>query len=142
MHLKQLNNNNNNIDNDNQPFTLSPRLPLLPFPPLLYPSLIDSDDSDIDGENPIQNFLVKDRPRRDRPQQEKIAVGVRENIAAATPKKVKFSENFSKVFPKADGHFDEKSSHDDDQIDYDERSEISIRNTGTLFKELNNGKVT
>ena len=62
MHLKQLNNNNNNIDNDNQPFTLSPRLPLPLFPPLPYPSLIDSDASDIDGENPIQNFLVKDRP--------------------------------------------------------------------------------
>ena len=28
------------------------------------------------------NFLLEDRPQRDRPQQEKIAVAVGENIAA------------------------------------------------------------
>ena len=90
----------------------------------------------------MPNFLLEDRPQRDRPQQEKVAVAVGENIAAWTPKKVQFLENLSKVFPKTDGHFDEKLNYDDDQIDCDELSEISIPNTETLLKELNDGKIT
>ena len=36
------------------------------------------------------------------------------------PKKAKFSENFSKVFPKADAFFDNELKNDD--INYDELS--------------------
>lgn len=55
------------------------------------------------------------------------------------PKKVKFSENFSKVFPKSGEFFDNELKNND--INYDELSKIMIPNTQSLFKELNDGKI-
>ena len=48
-------------------------------------------------------------------------------------KESKFSENLSKVFPKADEFFDNELKNDD--ISYDELSEITIPNTQSLFKK-------
>ena len=89
-------------------------------------------------ENPVQNVLLGG-PWRDRPQRERISVAVGEKIATAVPKKVKFSENLSKVFPKADKFFDNELKNDD--ISYAELSEITIPNTQLLFKELNDWKI-
>ena len=52
------NNNNDNDDNDDAPFATPPQLPSPPFPLLAYPSSIDSNESDIEGGNPVQNFLL------------------------------------------------------------------------------------
>ena len=48
-------------------------------------------------------------------------------------KESKFSENLSKVFPKADEFFDNELKNDN--ISYDELSEITIPNTQSLFKK-------
>ena len=71
--LKQFNNNNENNnndnnndndnnedddDNDNAPFVSPPQLPSPPFPLPAYPLSIDSDESDIEGENSVHNFLL------------------------------------------------------------------------------------
>ena len=101
---------------------------------------IDSNESNIEGENPVQNFLLGG-PRRDRPQRERIAVAVGEKTATAAPKKVKFSENFSKVFPNADKFLEKKNKLKNDDINYDELSEITMPNTQLLIKELNDGKI-
>ena len=91
---------------------------------------IESDESNIEGENPVQNFLFGG-PRRDRPQRERIAVAVGEKNATAARNKVKFSENFSKLFPKT-GNFLEKKLKNDD-INYDELSEINkMKHTITI----------
>ena len=83
------NNNNDNDDNDDAPFATPPQLPSPPFPLLAYPSSIDSNESDIEGGSPVQNFLLG-RPRRDRLQHKRIAVAVGEKTAAAAPKKFNF----------------------------------------------------
>ena len=54
-------------------------------------------------------------------------------------KESKFSENLSKVFPKADEFFDNELK--DDDINCDELSEVMIPNTQSLFKKLNGGKI-
>ena len=134
--LKQFNNNNNNEDdNDDASFVPPPRLPSPPFLLLAYPSSIDSNESNTEGENPVQNFLLG-WPQRDRSQCERIAVG--EKTSTAAPNKVKFSENLSKVFPKADKFFDNELKNGD--INYDELSDVTIPNTQSLFKKLNDGK--
>ena len=97
---------------------------------------IDDKEGDLEGENPIQNFLHGNRK-----QQERVAVAVGEGTAVAAPKKVRFSKNLSKVFPKADGLFNDELKDNDDEINYDELSEITVPGTQTLFKELNNGKI-
>ena len=56
----------------------------------------------------------------------------------AAPNKVEFSENLNKVFPKADKFFDNELKNDD--INYDELSDVTIPNTQSLFKKLNDGK--
>ena len=141
-HLKQFNNDNNNNDddddNDDAPFIPPPQLLSSPFPPPAYPSSIDSDEGNIEDENPVQKFLLGG-PWRDRPQSERIAVAVGEKTVTAVPKKVKFSENLSKVFPKA-GEFSDNELKNDD-INYDELSEVKIPNTESLFKELIDGKI-
>ena len=119
------------------PFVPPPRLPSPPFPPPAYPWSTDSDESNIEGENPVQNFLLGGH-RRDRPQNERIAVAVGGKPATAALKKVNFSENLSKVFPKAEGFLDNELKNDD--INYEELSEIMIPNTQSLFKELNDEK--
>ena len=80
--LKQFNNNNENNnndnnndndnnedddDNDNAPFVSPPQLPSPPFPLPAYPLSIDSDESDIEGENSVQNFPLGG-PQRGGPQ--------------------------------------------------------------------------
>ena len=69
--LKQFNDNNNNNeeddDNDNAPFVPPPQLPSPLFPLPAYPLSIDSDESDIEGENSVQNFPLGG-PRRGGPQ--------------------------------------------------------------------------
>ena len=87
------------------PFVPPPWLLSPPFLPPAYPSSIDSSESGIEVKNPVQNFLLGGL-WRDRPQRETTAVAVREKTVAAAPEKVKFSENLSKVFPKADKFFD------------------------------------
>ena len=58
-HVKQFNNNNNDDDdNDDAPFIPPPQLLSSPFPPPAYPSSIDSDESNIEDENPVQKFLL------------------------------------------------------------------------------------
>ena len=99
------NNNDNDDDNDNAPFVPPPWLLSPPFLPPAYPSSINSSESGIKVKNPVQNFLLGG-PWRDRPQRETIAVAVREKTVTAAPEKVTFSENLSKVFPKADKFFD------------------------------------
>ena len=101
---------------------------------MAYPSSIHSDEDYIEVENPVQNVLLGGT-RRDRPQRERISVAVTEKIVTAVPKKVKFSENLSKVFPKADKIFDNELKNDD--ISYAELSEITKPNTQLIFKELN-----
>ena len=70
--LKQFNNNNNNNnedddDNDNASFVPPPQLPSPLFPLPAYPLSIDSDESDIEDENSVQNFPLGG-PRRGGPQ--------------------------------------------------------------------------
>ena len=50
-------------------------------------------------------------------------------------KLLRFLENLSKLFPKADEIFGKK------KIDHD-HPEIAIPNTQTMFKKLNNGKIS
>ena len=57
-HVKQFNNNNDDDDNDDAPFIPPPQLLSSPFPPPAYPSSIDSDESNIEDENPVQKFLL------------------------------------------------------------------------------------
>ena len=136
--LKQFNNNNNNKNNDDNDNDDAPFVSLPPFPPPAYPSSNDTDESNIEGEYPVQKFFIGG-PWSDRLQRERIAVAVGKKTATAAPKKVKFSENLSEVFPKADEFFDNELKNDD--INYDELSEVTIPNTQSLFKELNHGKI-
>ena len=90
----------------------------------------------IEGENPVQKFLLGGPQRIDR---ERVAVPVGEKTATAAPQKVEFLDNLSKVFPKADQFFDNELKNKDSN--YDELSEITIPNTQSLFKELNDEKI-
>ena len=127
------NNDDSDDDDNNDPpprpcsFNLPPYYPLSPS--------IDEDDSDIENDlNSTQKFL-----RGDKPQQEKIAVAVGEKTTAAL-KKVRFSDYLNKLFPKADEIFnDQKIDVDDDNLP---KHEITLPNTQTMFKELNDGKLT
>ena len=114
--LEQLRESNkkNNVDDD---------------PPLPPPSLSTNKDDDSNIKNDLnltQKLLLEDAP-----QQEKFAVAVGEKTKAAV-KKVRFSENFHKIFN------DQKI-----ELDYDDlpKHEIMIPNTQTLFKELKNAKL-
>ena len=102
--LQKSNRKNNNDDDDNDNNDPPPTSPLLPppyFPP--SPSTDQDNDSNIKNDlNPTQKFLLGDTP-----QQEKIAVAVGEKTTAAV-KKVRFSENLNKLFPKADDIFNVK----------------------------------
>ena len=98
------------------------------------PSFDSDDDHGIEGENPIQKLLLGDEP-----QKEKIAVMVGEKDAITveektTTKKVRFLENLSKLFAEADEIFDNQQSDDD-------LPEMTIPNTQTIFKELNDRKI-
>ena len=82
--------------------------------------------------NPTQKLLLGDRL-----QKEKIALAVEEEAAIATgQKKVRLSENPSKLFPEVDNIFDDKKADIDVAL-----PKITIPNTQKMFKELNNGKL-
>ena len=121
--LEQLRESNrkNNVDDD---------------PPLPPPSLSTNKDDDSNIKNDLnltQKLLLEDAP-----QQEKFALAVGEKTKAAV-KKVRFSENFHKLFPKAEKIFNDQKI----ELDYDDlpKHEIMIPNTQTLFKELKNAKL-
>ena len=100
--LAKLKDNNNNDDNF--------PLPLPPPPPSTLPSLFSSrgraksnDDGSDDGRN--LTFLLN------QPQRERIAIAVGESVTTSKPlqvkpRKVKFSENLNKVFPKVNDIFE------------------------------------
>ena len=81
-----------------------------------------------DTLNPTQKFLLGDLP-----QQEKIAVAVEEKT-----KNVRILENLNKLFAKADKIFNDNEKIN---IDNDDLPEITIPNTQTLLKELNDSKL-
>ena len=97
--LKSENNNNNN--NSFPTFLPPPPLPPTPPPSPLDADNAESDDDDDDDDDnrnlaPTQTFL------HDQPQRTAVAVGT-DNAAMNVPlqeQKVRFSENFSKVFPE------------------------------------------
>ena len=105
------NDNNNNNDNNNFP----PFLPPLPQPPTPPPSLpdggdgeSDDDDDDDDDDNDNKDLTSTQRFLLDQPQRAAVAVGTN-NVATSMPlqeKKVRFSENLSKVFPEANDIFE------------------------------------
>ena len=106
---RKTNNDNDDNDDDNYPLPSAPPsfLPPLYFLPLLS---IDDEDSDIENDfNPTQNFLLGDTL-----QQEKIAVGEK---TSAGVKKVRFSENLNKLFPKTDEIFNDQRIDVDDDDD-------------------------
>ena len=105
--LEQLRESNrkNNVDDD---------------PPLPPPSLSTNKNDDIKNDsNLTQKLLLEDVP-----QQEKFAVAVGEKTKAAV-KKVRFSENFHKLFPKAEKIFNDQKI----ELDYDDlpKHEIMIQ---------------
>ena len=58
-------------------------------------------------------FFLEDLEEITHKQRERIAVAVAEKTVTTAPKKANFSENFSKVFPKADEFFDNELKNDD-----------------------------
>ena len=81
---------------------------------------------------PTQRFLL------DQPQRTAVAVGTN-NAATSMPlqeKKVRFSENLSKVFPEANYIFE---LHHEPKIL--EKEEITVSNVQSMIKELNKGKL-
>ena len=105
--LEQLRESNrkNNVDDD---------------PPLPPPSLSTNKDDDIKNDSNLTQKLFLE----DVPQQEKFAVAVGEKTKAAV-KKVRFSENFHKLFPKAEKIFNDQKI----ELDYDDlpKHEIMIQ---------------
>ena len=83
--------------------------------------------------NPTKTFLLGDTP-----QQKKITVAVGEKTTAVV-KKVRFLKNLNKLFPKAAEIFNDQKI----DVDYDDlpKHEITIPNTQTMLKELNDGKL-
>ena len=94
----------------------------------------DDDDNDDDNRNltPTQRFLLR------QPQRTAVAVGT--NNAAMSVllqvKKVRFSENLSKVFPEANDIFES-----DHQPEILEKEEITVSNVQSMIKQLNKGKL-
>ena len=81
---------------------------------------------------PTQRFLLN------QPQRTAVAVGT-DNAAMNMPlqeKKVRFSENLSKVFPEANDIFE--SDHQPKAL---EKEEITVSNVESMIKELNEGKL-
>lgn len=84
--------------------------------------------------NQTQKFLLSDTP-----QQEKIAVAA-EGKTLAVVRKLRFSENLNKLFPKADKLFTNLKIDVDDDGNLPKHA-ITIASTQTMFKELINGKL-
>ena len=88
-----------------------PPLPQAPTPP---PSPADGgngesdDDDDVDDDDDNRNLMATQRFFLDQPQRTAVAVGTN-NAATSMPlqeKKVRFSENLSKVLPEANDIFE------------------------------------
>ena len=94
----------------------------------------DDDDDDDDNRNltPTQRFLLH--------QSQRTAVVVGTNNAAMSvllqDKKVRFSENLSKVLPEASDTIE--SEHQPKIL---EKGEITVSNVQSVIKELNEGKL-
>ena len=99
----------------------------------------DDDDDDADAEDednrnltPTQRFLLH--------QSQRTAVVVGTNNAAMSvllqDKKVRFSENLSKVLPEASDTIE--SEHQPKIL---EKGEITVSNVQSVIKELNEGKL-
>ena len=137
--FKQYNkrNNNDKDDDDTPPPPAPPSASVFdPLPHYLSLSSFDSDgDIDIEGENPIQKFLLGDKPQKEKL---KVTVEEKDGVTAGEKtaiKKVRFLDNLSKLFPEADEIFDNEKIVDD-------LPEITIPNTQTMFKELNDEKIS
>ena len=94
------------------------------------PSFDSDNHSDIEGENPIQKILLVDRP----PKKLQLRWAKK---ARLLPEKITIKKLFLiiKLILKADEIFDNQ------RIDGD-LPEITMPNTQTIFKELNDGKIS
>ena len=112
-----------------------PPPPELPTPP---PSPPDGGDGESDDDDDNRNLMPTQRFLLDQPQRTAVVVGTN-NAATSMPlqeKKVRFSENLSKVFPKANDIFE--SGHQPKIL---EKEEITVSNVQSMIKELNKGKL-
>ena len=138
--MKKNNDNNNNENSNNNGNNFPPFLCSLPQPPTPPSSPPDGgdgesdDDDDDDNRNltPTQRFLLH--------QSQRTAVVVGTNNAAMSvllqDKKVRFSENLSKVLPEASDTIE--SEHQPKIL---EKGEITVSNVQSVIKELNEGKL-
>ena len=109
--------------------------------PLLSPpdgGDVESDDDDDDNDDDNRNLTPTQRFLLHQPQRTAVAVGT--NNAAMSVllqvKKVRFSENLSKVFPEANDIFES-----DHQPEILEKEEITVSNVQSMIKQLNKGKL-
>ena len=112
-----------------------------PPTPLLSPpdgGDVESDDDDDDNDDDNRNLTPTQRFLLHQPQRTAVAVGT--NNAAMSVllqvKKVRFSENLSKVFPEANDIFES-----DHQPEILEKEEITVSNVQSMIKQLNKGKL-
>ena len=123
--MKKKNDNNNNNDNNFSSF-----LPSLPQPPTPPPSPADGGDGESDDDDDIddddddnRNLMPTQRFFLNQPQRTAVVVGTN-NAATSMPlqeKKVRFSENLSKVLPEANDIFES-----DHQTKILEKEEITL----------------
>ena len=112
-----------------------------PPTPLLSPpdgGDVESDDDDDDNDDDNRNLTPTQRFLLHQPQRTAVAVGTN-NAAMSVPlqvKKVRFSENLSKVFPEANDIFES-----DHQPEILEEEEITVSNVQSMIKQLNKGKL-
>ena len=142
--LKKCNNkhNNDSDDSDNDDDDGNGDVLRLPTPPSLvsksneFDSEVDSDDKKL---TPTQKFLL------DKPQKEKLAVAVGENETASaaqlqektTAKKVKFSDDLTKIFPEGNEIVKSNTIQN-----INEKDEILILNAQEMIAEVDWGKLT
>ena len=142
--LKKCNNkhNNDSDDSDNDDDDGNGDVLRLPTPPSLvsksneFDSEFDSDDKKL---TPTQKFLL------DKPQKEKLAVAVGENETASaaqlqektTAKKVKFSDDLTKIFPEGNEIVKSNTIQN-----INEKDEILILNAQEMIAEVDWGKLT
>ena len=112
--LAKLRGENNNNNTNFPPFLPPPPPPPPPMPPPSPPdggggeSDDDNDDDDDDDDDSNRNLMLTQRFLLDQPQRTAVAVGTN-NAATSVPlqeQKVRFSENLSKVLPKANDIFE------------------------------------
>ena len=139
--LKDLNKKNGDDDDDDDdeddnktPFGRLLQLSYnfnLPFPPSYYsflPSISDNDNLEKDL-NPTQKFLLGNNKAK--------PIGKLEKTKEEIPitEKVIFSENLNKLFPKGEDDFNDELKSDENKIKI-------IPNVQTIFKEINEGRIS